>query len=99
MQTILTECFYAHKENDFIVLIAWAEGIGLRTSTKQVDRKWVDKDTTYELELIIELPLDNKELIKSLFVLVDSNGFKVSSDYSAHFKEEQINDKMEQAVN
>lgn len=87
------ERFYARDEDAFRVLIEWTRGLGLVFSLKELDKPWTNIGSSYHFELIIELPFGNKEMLKSLFMLVDRNGFTVSTDCSAHFKEEKINDK------
>ena len=91
------EHFYAQNEEAFRVLVEWTKGLGLISNLRELERPWTDRGSTYDFELIIELPFGNNELLRALFMLVDSNGFTVSTDCSAHFKEGQADDKTEKA--
>jgi len=90
-----SEHFYAQSELSFLGLIDWAKEKGLYSKINELEKPWTDKGTICNFELIIEIPFDNKEMLIALFELVDNLGFKITSDFSSHFKEETDGEKME----
>lgn len=88
------EHFYAQNRLSFLGLIAWAKRQGLQSHVNELEELWTDKGASCNLELIIEIPFDNKEMLRALFELVDNMGFRITSDFSSHFKEEKDDEKM-----
>lgn len=86
---ILHELFYAQSKNAFRVLMSWTAEFKLSSNIKELDEPMIIEGKSFIFELAIEIP---KEMVASLFLIVDGNGFKPSMDTTVHFKEEAQED-------